>query len=163
MKKTIFAIAIGCITIFSACKKNNSSSKQFTLEMKVNGTMWTATKNQVGLYDSQDKSISISGETDNDLFRLTKDAGVTGVGTFALPSGNMSLFIGTGAAQKQYTIFNASPKARGSVTLLNTTPNSSGLSSLANTYYPEADFSGVLYQVLGTDSVVITEGKLRYQ
>lgn len=162
MKKTVLTAIVLSLVFLNACKKEEASRKEFTLEMKVNGVLWTAAKNQAGLYNTTEKKLTFTGQKGDDIFQLSKDS-MNGLGTYNLPSGTITLFLGTGAAQKQYSLSSSKPKTRGSVTLLTTTSNGTGLASLANQEYPEANFSGVVYDAFSVDSVVITEGKLRYQ
>jgi hypothetical protein len=48
MKKTILTALVVSLAFLNACKKEEVK-KDFTLEMKVNGVLWTATKNIAGL------------------------------------------------------------------------------------------------------------------
>jgi len=75
-----------------------------------------------------------------------------------MPSGSITVNYVKGGSLKIYTLSASQPKTKGSVTLK--TINESGI---PNVKYPEVDFSGVLYDPFNADSIVITEGKLRYQ
>jgi len=162
MKRTILTAMIISMAFLNACKKEDASKKTFSLEMKINGVLWVAAKNQSGIYSTSVKSLSFTGQRGDDIFNFAKDT-VTGVGTYAMPSGNIALILGSGSSQKQYNLNSSKPKSRGSVSFLNSSPNQTGLPSLASIEYPEVNFSAVLFDAFNVDSVVITEGKLRYQ
>ncbi len=156
MKKGMIAIMVLGAILLNGCKKDNEE-KVLTLEMKVNGVRWVAAKNVAGLYNTSTNGINITGQTGDELVSVSRD-NVTGNGTYAIPSGNMNALVLKGGSVLPYTASSSKVKSHGSVTLLS--QSSSAISYIKNI---EADFSGVLYDSFGTDSVVITEGKLRYQ
>ena len=156
MKKGMIAAMVFSAMLLNGCKKDNIE-KELTLEMKVNGVRWVAAKNVAGLYNTSTNGINITGQTGDELVSVSRD-NVTGNGTYAIPSGNMNALVLKGGVVLPYTASSSKVKSHGSVTVLS--QSSSAISYIKNI---EADFSGVLYDSFGTDSVVITEGKLRYQ
>lgn len=156
MKKGMIAAMVFSAMLLNGCKKDNVE-KELTLEMKVNGVRWVAAKNVAGLYNTSTNGINITGQTGDELVSVSRD-NVTGNGTYAIPSGNMNALVLKGGVVLPYTASSSKVKSHGSVTVLS--QSSSAISYIKNI---EADFSGVLYDSFGTDSVVITEGKLRYQ
>ena len=156
MKKGMIAAMVFGAILLNGCKKENEE-KVLTLEMKINGVRWVAAKNVAGLYNTSTNGINITGQTGDELVSVSRD-NVTGNGTYAIPSGNMNALVLKGGSVLPYTASSSKIKSHGSVTVLS--QSSSAISYIKNI---EADFSGVLYDSFGTDSVVITEGKLRYQ
>lgn len=156
MKKGMIAIMVLGAILLNGCKKDNVE-KVLTLEMKINGVRWVAAKNVAGLYNTSTNGINITGQTGDELVSVSRD-NVTGNGIYAIPSGNMNALVLKGGSVLPYTASSSKVKSHGSVTLLS--QSSSAISYIKNI---EADFSGVLYDSFGTDSVVVTEGKLRYQ
>lgn len=151
------------IAFLSACKKDSNTKKSFTLEMKINGVLWTATKDQAGIYNTQTKRINIGGAKGDETFVFSRDT-VNGVGTYSLPSGAMTMIISTGSSRFPYSVSSSNPRSRGSLTLLNSTASSTtGNPNIDAMERPEANFSGVLFDTFNLDSIIITEGKLRYQ
>jgi hypothetical protein len=156
MNRMMITATVLSMLVLNACKKENTD-KVLTLEMKINGVRWVAAKNVAGLYNTSTNGINITGQTGDELVSVSRD-NVTGNGTYAIPSGNMNALVLKAGAVLPYTASSSKVKSHGSVTVLSQT--SSAISYIKNI---EADFSGVLYDSFGTDSVVITEGKLRYQ
>ncbi len=159
MKNSMLLVVIATLIGLNACKKDEgtSGSKDYTLEMKVNGTLWTAEKNQAGSYIPSRKSISLTGQKGDEIILLNRDS-ITSTGTYNMPSGSITVHYIKNGALKIYTLSSSKPKSHGSVTLLSLTN-----SPLPDGQYPEANFDGVLYDSFNADSIVVTEGKLRYQ
>lgn len=155
MKKTTLLVLLFTSLLIASCKKEESK-KDYTLEMKVNGVLWKATKSQVGLLRRSDGYMSISGETATDVFGFTKNTGVTGVGSYQIPAGNFNFIYVKDGVQKIYG-WTSTPK------LVNINITKIIGPPVLNFENIEADFSAVAYDQFGTDSVVITDGKLRYQ
>lgn len=142
--------------MINACKKEEIKEKSFSLEMKVNGVLWTATKNQSGLYTPSSGELILGGQKGEEIINLNRDS-VNLNGQFTMPSGNISVLYMKGGSLKMYTLSESKPNTNGSVTLK--TINESGI---PNIKYPEVDFSGILFDNFNVDSIIITEGKLRY-
>jgi hypothetical protein len=156
MKKTILTALVVSLAFLNACKKEEVK-KDFTLEMKVNGVLWTATKNIAGLYNTSTNGINITGQKGDETIGLSRD-NVTGSSSYTIPTGSMTALILKAGTVIPYSANSSKPKSHGSVTFLTQSP-----SAVSNIKNIEADFSGVLYDSFNTDSVVITQGKLRYQ
>ncbi len=144
------------MVVLNSCKKDEIE-KTFTLEMKVNGVQWTATKNIAGIYNTSTNGINITGEKGDELIALKSD-NVTGTGTYTIPNVTMNALVLKAGSVLPYTVSSSKVKSHGSVTVLSV--SNSAVSNIKNI---EADFSGVLFDSFSNDSVVITEGKLRYQ
>jgi hypothetical protein len=157
MKKLTLTTILFSFVLINACNKEENSEKTFTLEMKVDGVLWTAAKNQAGIFTPSTGKLSLTGQKGDEIVNLNKEALALNV-TSAMPSGTMTVNYTKGGNLRIYSLSASKPKTKGSVTLK--TLNDSGV---ANVQYPEVDFSGVLYDLLDVDSIVITEGKLRYQ
>lgn len=157
MKKITLATILFSFVLINACNKEENAEKSFTLEMKVDGVLWTAAKNQAGLFTTSTGKLSVTGQKGDELFNLSKDSLALNV-TKAMPSGSITMNYLKGGNLRIYTLSASKPKTKGSVTIK--TLNESGV---PNVQYPEVDFSAVLYDLLDVDSIVITEGKLRYQ
>lgn len=153
--KTISVLVFSAV-LLSACKKENEERK-LTLEMKINGVLWVAEKNIAGLYNTNTNGINITGQKGDELISVFKD-NVTGEGSYTIPSGNINALISKSGSILPYTASSSKPSSHGSVTILSQT--STAVSYIKDI---EAEFSGVLYDPFNMDSVVITEGKLRYQ
>ncbi|MFN8310765.1 MAG: hypothetical protein U0T73_12450 [Chitinophagales bacterium] len=157
MKTLQQGLVILTILLTASCKKE-TTQKVRTLEMKVNGVNWTATKNIAGYYNTASGGITITGQTADESISLTRDS-ISGFGTFAIPRGNINgLFLKNGSLMP-FTASSSASNSHGSVRFFNRINDN----ALANYENIEADFSGVLYNSFHTDSVVITDGKLRYQ
>jgi hypothetical protein len=157
MKKLTLTTILFSFVLINACNKEENSKKSFTLEMKVDGVLWTAAKNQAGLFTPSTGKLSFTGQKGDELVSLNKDS-VALNGTYAMPSGSITVLYTKGGSLISYSLSSSKPKTKGSVTL-----KSLNESGVTNVQYPEADFSGVLYDIFNADSIVITEGKLRYQ
>jgi hypothetical protein len=125
--------------------------------MKVDGVLWTAAKNQTGLYTPSSGKLSLTGQTGDEIINLNRDS-VSLNGTFSMPIGTITVNFIKGGSLRIYSLSASKPNTNGSVTLK--TLNDSGI---PNVKYPEADFSAVLFDSFDADSIAITEGKLRYQ
>ena len=157
MKKVTLAAILFSFILINACNKEDSNEKSFTLEMKVDGVLWTAAKNQTGIFTPSTGKLSLTGQKENEIINLNRDS-LTLNATSTMPSGSITVNYVKGGSLKIYTLSASQPKTKGSVTLK--TINESGI---PNVKYPEVDFSAVLYDAFNADSIVITEGKLRYQ
>ena len=156
MNKTISILLLVAMVFINGCNKDEDE-KDFTLEMKVNGVLWTATKNIAGLYNISTNGINITGQKGDENIGLSRD-NVTGLGTYAIPSGSLTSLMLKSGVVLPYSANSLRPQSHGTVTVLSI--SASALSDIKNI---EADFSGVLYDTFNTDSIVITEGKIRYQ
>lgn len=157
MKKVTLIAILFSFVLINACNKDEKNEKVFSLEMKVDGVLWTAAKNQAGSYSSGNKKLSLTGQKGDEIINLNRDS-VNLNGTYVMPGGSITVNYIKGGSLRIYSLSASKPNTRGSVTLK--TLNDSGI---PNVQYPEADFSGVLYDSFNADSIVITEGKLRYQ
>jgi hypothetical protein len=157
MKKITLTTILFSFVLINACNKEENADKSIILEMKVDGVLWTATKDQAGLFTPSTGKLIIGGQKGDELFSLSKESLALNV-TSAMPSGSITMNYLKGGNLRIYSLAASKPKTKGSVTLK--TLNESGV---PNVQYPEVDFSGVLYDFLDVDSIVITEGKLRYQ
>lgn len=137
---------------------NNDGQLETTLEMRVDGVLWVADQNQAGIISSNSSMLSMSGErNDVDNFGFSR-TNVSALGTYDLPPGTMTMILDEAGVSKIYSLSN--PNAHASVTLTNKIDNQ--LTGALAGFYAEADFEGVLYNIINaSDSIVITEGKLR--
>jgi outer membrane biogenesis lipoprotein LolB len=102
MKKTTLLSLLFASLIISSCKKEDGKEKDYTLEMKVNGVQWKATKNQTGLFRRSDGYLAVSGQTETDNFGFSKSSGVTGVGAYQIPAGSFNFIYVKDGVQKIY-------------------------------------------------------------
>lgn len=156
MQKVTLTILLFSLLTVVGCKKEDDKEKDHTIEMKVNGVLWKATKNQVGILRRSDGYMSIGGQTETDNFILSKSTGVSGLGTYQIPAGSFNFIYVKNGVQKIYGWTSTYKLINVNITNV-IGPVVLGFENI------EADFSGVAYDQFGTDSVVITEGKLRYQ
>lgn len=155
MNKATIGLLLFTSLFIAGCKKEDTK-KEYTLEMKVNGVLWKATKGQAGLLRRSDGYLSVSGQTETDNFGFSKSTGVTGVGRYQIPTGNINFIYVKDGVQKIYGW--ASTYKLVDINLTKVTgPIVLGFENI------DLDFSAVAYDQFGTDSVVITDGKLRYQ
>ena len=91
MNKTISILLLLATVFINGCNKDEDE-KDFTLEMKVNGVLWTATKNIAGLYNISTNGINITGQKGDENIGLSRD-NVTGLGTYAIPSGTLTCLV----------------------------------------------------------------------
>lgn len=156
MQKVTLSVFLFSLLAIVGCKKEVEKEKDHTLEMKVNGVLWKATKNQAGILRKSDGYMSFTGQTETDNFIISKSTGVFGIGTYQIPTGNFNFIYVKDGVQKIYGW--SSTRKEINVEITNVIgPVVLGYENI------EADFSGVAYDQFGTDSIVITEGKLRYQ
>lgn len=158
MKTNILALAFTALIFITACKKEEKE-KDYSLELKIDGTAWVAEKNQSGVYSTNDKILTFGGEKENDDVFLASFTNVTNTGNYYIPSSgtiNLTLHDGVGGL-KIYT--SNKPDAHFELDFYNRIEEG----SVFGLEYVELNFTGVLYNFSGApDSVVITDGKLRY-
>ena len=156
MKKIILTVVALSLVMINACTIEEIKGKVFSLEMKVDGALWTAEKYQIGLYTPSSGELILGGQKGEEIINFHRNS-VNLNGPFTMPSGNISISYMKGDSLKVYLLSESKPNTNGSVTLK--TINESGM---PNIKYPEADFSGILFDISNLDSIIITEGKLRY-
>jgi hypothetical protein len=84
---------------------------------------------------------------------------VNDLGVYQLKPGKIGVLTGTGSATKSYALSTSHPSSRGEINF-----SRRNLGGALGMEYIEADFSVLFFNVLNvTDSIVITDGKLRYQ
>lgn len=158
MKKVAIIAIVFSFVLINACKKEEEKEKSFLLEMKIDGVLWTATKNQTGLYTPSSGKLSLTGQgTGDEIINLNRDS-VNLNGTYAMPTGTITVNHIKGGTLRIYSLSASQPRTRGSLTL-----KTINESRIPNVKYPEVDFSAVLFDGFNVDSIIVTEGKLRYQ
>jgi xanthine/CO dehydrogenase XdhC/CoxF family maturation factor len=161
MKRTVLSISAISVFLLLACscrrEDDTPSPDEDVLRMNVNGTLWQSPRERAAAFiDNRASTLLISGgDDDNNL--VMKIASVTGTGTYQIRgSGSESgLSFGTrrGGRIEIFVIDPARRRSRGTLTITEITGSNS-----AQTYV-KGTFSGVAYNVTGTDSLVITNGE----
>ena len=122
--------------------------------MKIDGVIWTTTKNQNGLYTSSTGKLSLTGQkSGNEIINSNRDS-VDLNRTYTMAKGSITVNYIKGGSLKVYTLASSNPKTRGFVT-----SRSLNESKITNVKYPEVDFSGLLFVTFNVDSIIISQRK----
>jgi len=110
MKKLPLIATVLSFVLLNGCSKENENEKSFTLEMTVDGVLWTAAKNQASTYTPSSGKLFLTGQKDGDeIINLNRDS-VTLNATSTMPSGTITVNYIKGGSLRIYTLSASKPK-----------------------------------------------------